>query len=107
MFILLFSGLILLLFVIGAIRELTADHRLDKKGIEAAAEVSRIRTEEITDYDGSVFVLRTYYVSYPNSRGETVVAPIPNPKPNLEVGSRVKIKYLPNRQKRPILIAVL
>ncbi|MBO6041431.1 MAG: hypothetical protein J6P58_09470, partial [Oscillospiraceae bacterium] len=83
------------------------NRKLDEKGIETNAVVSRIETEKTTDYDGMVFVTHTYYVTYPNSRGETVEAEIPAPNQKLEVGDPVKIKYLPKKQKQPVLIEIL
>ena len=64
-------------------------------------------TEKTNDYDGTVFVTHTYYVTYENRTGETVEAELPDPKQKLEVGNQVKIRYLPNRQNHPIFLEVL
>ena len=104
---LLFVALVLILLAAGAVWNRVSARKLRKDGVETTAEVSRIETEKTTDYDGTVFVTHTYFVTYQDSKGETVKAELPDPNQKLEVGTQVKIRYLPNRQDHPTLVEIL
>ena len=104
---LLFVALVLILLAAGAVWNRVSARKLREDGVETTAEVSRIETEKTTDYDGTVFVTHTYFVTYQDSKGETVEAEIPDPNQKLEVGTQVKIRYLPNRQDHPTLVEIL
>ena len=104
---LLFVALVLVLLAAGAVWKRVSAQKLEADGIETTAVVSRDETEKTNDYDGTVFVTHTYYVTYENSKGETVEAELPDPNQKLEVGNQVKIRYLPNRQNHPIFLELL
>ena len=80
--------------------------KMRAKGIETNAVVTSIETGESTDEDGFSRTDFYYHVRYQNQSGETVDGVLQffvSGRKKLQVGDRVKIKYLPNRQEQPIM----
>ncbi|MBE7003731.1 MAG: DUF3592 domain-containing protein [Ruminococcaceae bacterium] len=69
-----------------------------ENGIEADAVVSRIEENEDLDSDGGG-VSYTYYVQYQTQDGQVIEARLGNVPKNIAVGSRLRIKYLPDKPK--------
>ena len=95
------------LIAIGAVWAYVVSNKVKKHGIETEAVVSRIDVQESLDSDNCVSRTETCYVSYVNQNGETVEAVLSNPKKGLKQGSRLKIKYLLEKQEYPVLIEIL
>ena len=95
------------LIAIGALWAYVVTNKVKKHGIETEAVVSRIEVQESLDSDNCVSRTEKCYVSYVNQNGETVEAVLSNPKKGLKQGSRLKIKYLPEKQEYPVLIEIL
>ena len=94
--------------VMGAVFAYAVYVRLKTKaqGIETNAVVTFIETSESSDSDGHTTTDFYYHVRYQNQAGETVDGVLQffvTGRKNLQVGDRVKIKYLPNRQEQPIM----
>ena len=95
------------LIAIGALWAYVVTNKVKKHGIETEAVVSRIEVQESLDSDNCVSRTEKCYVSYVNQNGETVEAVLSNPKKGLKQGSKLKIKYLPEKQEYPVLIEIL
>ena len=76
-------------------------------GLETDAVVSRIEESEMTDSNDTPSVVRTYYVRYQTQDGRNVESVLSNPtrvsdflknKEALSVGTRIRVKYLPNAE---------
>ncbi len=80
-----------------------------KKGIETEAVVTNVR--ESWDHHGEHATLSyTYSVEFRNEDGETVVTALgglSDAKKDLEVGDRIVIKYLKDKQEYPIMVRKL
>ena len=102
----LFSLIILAVLASGAAYALYYILKVKRNGIETEALVTRIEEEERTDSDG-VSVYYTFYVRYRTLEGRQIEATLANPKSRLQVGSSVKIKYLPEKEDYPVLTEIL
>ena len=72
---------------------------INENGIEADAVVSRIREVESVNADGDRNVNYEYFIKYRNKAGETVEAKLGNPPPNITEGTRLRVKFLPEKPK--------
>ncbi|MBQ9534833.1 MAG: DUF3592 domain-containing protein [Clostridia bacterium] len=72
---------------------------IQQSGIEADAVITRIEESDISDSDGSSDISYTYYVEYRTAEGQTIEARLGNEPKNITVGSRLRIKYLPDKPK--------
>lgn len=95
--ILLIAGIIL-----GAFRW---EYRARIYGTETDACVSRIE-EDVKTADGADYVRHFYYVLYRNRDGLETEARLVNPKKQLAVGSRIKIRYLPEKDNTAVLTEI-
>ena len=88
------------------------NNEIKARGIEADAVVSSIKEDVSTDADGSISgTIYTYYVTYETQTGERVTAKLGSGKgidnqiggvrwaADLQEGSPVRIKYLPEKPK--------
>jgi uncharacterized protein YpmB len=96
-------GVIAILFVYSLIEQ----NKIKKDGILTDAEVSSVDVSESTDTDGTTSYTRTYYVTYRNREGHIIEAVLINPKKSLREGNKVKIKYLPKKPRKAILIDLI
>ena len=79
--------------------------RTRKSGIETEATVVDVREKWVREGDGDSLEY-TYVVSYKNREGEKVeaaLATVSNGKKNLEIGDRITVRYLPERQDYPVM----
>ena len=95
------------LIAIGALWAYVVTNKVKKHGIETEAVVSRIEVQESLDSDNCVSRTEKCHVSYVNQNGKSVEAVLSNPKKGLKQGSRLIIKYLPEKQDYPVLIEIL
>ena len=72
---------------------------IQQNGIEADAVVTRIEESDTSDSDGGSGVSYSYYVEYRTLDGQTIEARLGNEPRNIAVGSRLRIKYLPEKPK--------
>ena len=105
-------GVVLALFVVGGIWAFFVTRKVKNDGIETFAVVSRIEEHvwsgDVSDAAYPNTVTEVYYITYTNQDGQTVEALLSNPGDlKLEVGSRMKIKYLPDRQDYPVMVGEL
>ena len=78
--------------------------KIMREGIETDAVISRIKIETDTDADGGTTTTKTYYARYENADGETVEALVGDPRRTMTEGTRLRVKYLP--EKPDYVIAV-
>lgn len=79
------------------------NHRIKRDGIEAEAFITRIDESDSHDSDGGIITTYTYYVRYRDQNGTAVDATLVNPKNKLVIGSRLKIKYMPEKPKVAVM----
>ncbi len=101
-------GVIAVVIIGGVIFTAKRNNEIKQNGIEADAVVSRIKENESVDDDGFVTTSYTYYVTYRSMDGQTVEARLGSGKSfdnrigkswdsDLKEGSKVRIKYLPEK----------
>lgn len=104
-------GIIAGLILIGGIWSYFVTKKAKNEGIATEAVVSRIEFHEWESGTGEIWaagdVTWEPYVTYTNQEGQTVEAMLSNPGEGLKVGSRVIIKYLPDKQEYPVLVEIL
>ena len=99
---------ILIVIVVLIIRTAKRNKEIDQNGIEASAVVTRVKRNESVDDDDSVSVTYTFYVTYTMHDGKSMEAKLASGKSfdnrigrawddDLHEGSRVRIKYLPEK----------
>ncbi|MBR3204038.1 MAG: hypothetical protein IKF60_10680 [Solobacterium sp.] len=99
-----FIIIIVAVIVCSIIYTFLKNQKISKNGIEADAVVSRIETNENTDADGNVTTSEEYYVTYTNAEGKTVEAKLGNVPGFANVGTKMRIKYLPEKPKYVVKI---
>ncbi len=92
------------LLIGGVVFTIMRNRKINADGIEADAEISRVESHVNTDDDGNHSTTETYYVRYQNAEGAIVEAKLGNPPPFCVVGSRLRIKYLPEKPKYVIRV---
>ena len=88
-----------IVLVVAAVFTIKRNQAIQKNVIEVDAVVSRREDNENRDDDGHVEVTYTYYVQYQTQDGKTVEAKLGNEPAHLFVGSKLRIKYLPDKPK--------
>ena len=83
----------------GAVFTIKRNNAIQKDGIEADAVVSRMDENESGDGDGHRDVTYVYYVTYRTQDGREVEAKLGNEPAHIAVGSKLRIKYLPDKPK--------
>ncbi len=104
-----FIGIIVIIVILG-VYSFIFSKKVRKEGIETTAVVSRITEDEsvtLDEEEAGGMITHTFYVSYKNQMGEQIEATLSNPKNDLEVGSRIKIRYLPGREEYPVMTEVV
>ena len=94
-----FIALIVVALIVSFVLTAKKHNAIQKGGIEADAEVSRIEESENTDNDGIRDISYTYYVKYQTQDGKIVEAKLGNAPAHLYVGSTLRVKYLPEKPK--------
>lgn len=102
-------GAVLALFAAGGIWAFIVSRKVKKEGIETEAVVSRIELHEWTagtmEGSPSASVTEEYYVTYTNQEGQRIEAMLSNPDvKDLAAGTKIKIRYLPDRQDYPVFV---
>ena len=100
-------GIILAGFAIGGIWAYLVTKKTKAEGIETTAVVSRIEVHEWNsgaDTGPANDVTLDHFITYVNEDGQTIEALLSNPQGSLEVGDKMKIRYLPDRQDYPVMI---
>ena len=93
-----FIAVVVIALAVAAVFTIKRNNAIQKNGIEADAVVSRIEDQE-TENDGHREVKYIYYVQYQTQDGKTVEAKLGNEPAHLFVGSKLRIKYLPDKPK--------
>ena len=94
---------VIVFLAVGAIT-IKRNMEIQKNGVEADAVVSRIEEDESApDEDGHTDTTYIYYVRYQAQDGQTVEAKLSSAPGNLFVGSRLRIKYLPENPKYVVI----
>lgn len=75
-------------------------------GIETDASVSRIE-KEVRTYKSAEFPRRFYYAVFQAQNGLQNEARILNPHGRLLPGSRIRVKYLPERNDLAVLVEIM
>ena len=95
-----FIAVVVIALVAAAVFTIKRNNAIRKNGIEADAVVSRIEDNEgEPDENGHRDITYTYYVQYQTQDGKTVEAKLGNEPAHLFVGSKLRIKYLPEKPK--------
>lgn len=102
---------ILAAFAIGGIWAFVFSKKVKKEGIETDAVISRVERREWSGGTGDLWAgdsfTYDYYIVYTNQVGQTVEALLSNPGDHtFEIGDRMKIRYIPDRQEYPVLLEV-
>ena len=92
-------GVIVIAVIVGFVFNYKRSKAINENGIETDAVVSRIKENEGEDADGNRTVEYVYYVRYTNETGESVEAKLGNPPRFLMEGTKLRIKYLPEKPK--------
>lgn len=95
------------LLAVGAVLILLRRSRIKRLGTETDAVVSRIERVESRNDDGSTHATVYYYVSYLNDELRNVEAVLMTPPKGLEVGTRLRVRYLPDKPKFAVVTEVL
>lgn len=95
------------LLAIGAVYILLTRSKIKHSGVEAEAVVSRIESQQSRNDDGSYVSTDFYIVTYVNEAWQTVEATLLAPPMELKEGSRVKIKYDPQKPKLAVVTEVI
>ena len=95
------------LLAIGVIYILITKLRIKRNGTETEAVVSRIDSQESRNDDGSYVSTDYYIVTYKSEVWQTMEATLINPPTGLKVGSRVKIKYSPDKPKMAVVTELI
>ena len=74
-------------------------------GTETDACVNRIE-RDVRTADGADYVRHFYYMLYRNAEGLETEARLVNPKKKLVVGSKVRIRYLPEKDNTAVLTEI-
>ena len=82
------------------------NHIIKSQGIEADAFITRVEERDSTDSDGSTSTTYNYYVRYTDQGGVQREALLTNTytQRNLVPGDRLKIKYLPGKEKYAVMV---
>ena len=108
-------GIIAVVILIAILFTTKQNNEIKQNGIETDAEVTTVKEHESTDEDGFVSVSYTFYVTYRTMEGKTVEAKLASGKSidnrigkawdsDLQKGSKVRIKYLPEKPNYVIRI---
>ena len=109
-------GVAVLAIVAAIIYTTLRNRAINQRGVEAEAEVTRISEQESWSDDGGLDVHTYYYVTYRTMSGQTVEAQLGSGKSvdvrfgkrlwdeDLKVGTRVHIRYLPEKPEYVIRI---
>ena len=95
------------LLAIGVIVILLRRSRIKREGTETDAVVSRIDRQESRNDDGSIHTTLFYYVRYTRDDLQTAEAILIGPPKDLTVGTRLRIRYLPEKPKSAVVTEVL
>lgn len=110
------GAVIAVIIIICIVLTAKRNKEIEQNGIEADAVVSRVKEVEHTDEDGIVTnTTYIYYVTYRTMDGQTVEAKLASGKSfdnrigrswysDLQKGSNVRIKYLPEKPKYVIRV---
>ena len=97
-------GLVAAAIIGGIVYSVMKTNKIKRDGIEADAYVARVDVEESTDSDGMTSTTEKVFVRYTGQDGKTVEARLANPREGLVMGDRIKIKYLPEKQKYVVMV---
>ena len=92
-------GVIVIAVIVGFVFNYKRSKAINENGIETDADVSRIKENEGEDADGNRTVEYVYYVRSTNETGESVEAKLGNPPRFLMEGTKLRVKYLPEKPK--------
>ena len=81
--------------------------RVRMLGVEVNAFITRLEEHETTDADGIPSEYYEVYVRYQTKDGRTVNTSLANSNVFLNVGDRVRIKYIPGQEHYPVLAGIL
>ena len=76
-------------------------------GKEADAVVSRIEEDIRTDAEAATHTRHFYFVRFTKENGLENEAKLLNPDPRLVTGSRVRVRYLPEKDNEAVLAEIL
>ena len=95
------------LLAIGAIAILLRRSRIKRSGTETDAVVSRIDRQESRSDDGSTHTSVYYYARFVDDERQTREARLMSPPKGLKEGTRLRIRYLPDKPKTAVVTEVL
>lgn len=96
-------GVFLAVFAGGLAYYFITVRKIKRDGLDAEAVVSRYTVSTDSDGDDTY----TWYAEYRTLEGETVEGTVANPKKGIEVGRRMRIKYLPEKKNYLVFVEYL
>ena len=98
--------MIIAVVVGGFVYSFYRNHVIKSQGMEADAFITRVEENETTDADGTSGTTYDYYVRYTDQSGVMREALLTNTYThrNLVPGDRLKIKYLPGKEKLAVMV---
>lgn len=75
------------------------NRKINANGIEVSATVSRIKAVQSRDSEGFPTEETVYYVTYMGEDGRSAEAVLGNPPRDLTEGTRLRVRYLPEKPK--------
>lgn len=95
---------VVIIVVIGFVFNYKRSKAINENGIETDAVVSRIKEIEGEDSDGNRTEENEYYVRYTDQSGQAVEAKLGNPPRFLIEGTKLRVKYLPEKPKYVLMV---
>lgn len=90
--------------IVGIVFTVKRNKKILENGIEVEAVVSRIVTDWNEDDNGNREKTETYYVRYRTDDGQTVEAKLSNPPAHCFEGTKLRVKYLPEKPKYVVAV---
>lgn len=97
-------AVVVVIIIIGFIYNYKRSKAINDNGIEVDAVVSRIKEIEGEDSDGQRTTSYEYFVRYENESGETFEAKLGNPPRFITEGTKLRVKYLPEKPKYVLMV---
>ena len=103
---------IILVVVVLVVVSIISTNKIKKNGVEAEAKISRIvirNTQTVHEDTGLVDndTDETYYVKFKHQNGEEIEALLTNPRIGLREEDMIKIKYLPEKPNKVVMMKAL
>ncbi len=100
------AELIVLAFAIYFARPWIQEYKIRSSGQEVEAVVSRLEKNVYTDREALLHPITYFYVIFMKENGMENEARLLNPDPDLLVGNKVTVRYLPGKEQVAVLTSI-